>query len=153
VFIYHFAGASPACRRFLERAEQGDLKASTSAAALAEVSHRLMMMEAVSLGLVTAGNVAKKLRKKPGAIKKLRKYDENVQRIPLMRIEVLSLDLKTMATASTMRTEYGLMVNDSIMAATAVSAGIEIIATADRDFDRVAELDVAAPGDLGTSPR
>ena len=150
VFVYHFAGASPACRRFLERCEQGDLKAATSAAALAEVSHRLMMLEAVSLGLVSAGNVAKKLRKKPGAVKQLHTYDENVQQIPLMRVEVLPLDLKTLLNASAMRAEYELMVNDSIMASTAVTSGIGTIATADRDFQRVSELSVAVPGDLET---
>lgn len=151
IFVYHFAAASPACRRFLERSETGELRTSTSAAALAEAAHRLMMMEAVSLGLVSAGNVAKKLRKKPSAIKELHKYDENVQRIPLMRVDVLPLDLKTFAKASLMRTEYGLMVNDSIMAASAVSADIELFATADRDFERVSELTVAAPGDLQSS--
>jgi len=151
VFVYHYAGASPACRRLLERCERGDIKATTSAAALAEVSHRLMMMEAVSLGLVSTGNVAKKLRKKPGAVKKLHTYEDIVQRIPLMRVEVLSLDLKTLANASTLSAQYGLMVNDSIMASAAVTAGIEIIATADRDFRRVSELSVAVPGDLETS--
>ena len=148
VFVYHFAGASPACRRFLERCEKGDIKGVTSAAALAEVSHRLMMMEAVSLGLVSAGNVAKKLRKKPGVVKKLRTYRETVQRIPLMSVEVLPLDLKTLMNASALSERYGLMVNDSIMASTAVTAGIETIATADRDFNRVSELTVAMPGDL-----
>ena len=68
-----------------------------------------------------------------------------------MRVEVLSLDLKTLANASTLSAQYGLMVNDSIMASAAVTAGIEIIATADRDFRRVSELSVAVPGDLETS--
>ena len=148
VFVYHFAGASPACRRFLDRCEQGELKAFTSVAALAEVSHRLMMMEAVSRGFVSAGNVAKKLRKKPGAVKKLRTYHENVQRIPLMRVEVKPLDLKTLLNAADLRVEYGLMVNDSLMASTALSAGLQIIATADQDFRRVQTLSVALPGDL-----
>lgn len=68
-----------------------------------------------------------------------------------MRVDVLPLDLKTLAKASLMRAEYGLIVNDSIMAASAVSADIELFATADRDFERVSELTVAAPGDLQSS--
>lgn len=109
------------------------------------------MLEAVSRELVSPGNVAKKLRKRPGAVKKLRAYDENVRRIPLMGVDVRMLDLKTLSNASAMRTEYGLLVNDSIIASSAVAAGVEIIATVDRDFDRVSELTVAAPGDLDAS--
>ena len=151
IFVYHFAGASLQCRTFLERSETGDVKATTSCAALAEVSHRLMMMEAVSRGLLSAGNVAKRLRNKPSIVKKLHVYDENVQQIPLMRVEVRPLELKTLMSASALRAEYGLMVNDSIMVATALSMGVGIIATADRDFRRVSELSVAVPGDLQTS--
>lgn len=151
VFIYHFSGASLQCRRFLERCEKGDVKAVTSSAALAEVAHRLMMIEAVSRGLVPAGNIAKKLRNKPSIVKKLRVYDESVQRIPLMRVEVRPLDLKTLMGASALRAEYGLMVNDSIMVSTAVAASVETIATADRDFRRVSELTVAVPSDLKAS--
>jgi predicted nucleic acid-binding protein len=148
IFVYHFTAASPACHRFLKRCESGELKASTSAAAIAEVTHRLMMIEAVSLELVTAGNAAKKLRAKPTAIKKLRKYDEQAQQIPLMGIDVLPLDFGILSRASAFRTEAGLMVNDSIMASTALGAGIELIATSDRDFRRVRQLRVAEPGDL-----
>ena len=153
VFVYHFAGVSHACRRFLERCESGQLKALTSTAALVEVAHRLMMMEAVSRGLVSSGNVAKKLRKKPGVVKKLRTYDENVQRIPLMGVEVVPLDLKTLSRASKLRGEFGLMMNDSIMASTALEAGLDVMATADRDFQRVRELSLALPGDLESSSK
>jgi predicted nucleic acid-binding protein len=148
IFVYHFTGASPACHRFLKRCEKGELKGFTSAAAVAEVTHRLMMIEAVSLGLVTPGSVAKKLRSKPGAIKKLGKFDELPQDISLMGIDVLALDLGVLTRASALRAEAGLMVNDSLMASTALSTALEVIATSDGDFRRVRQLTVAEPGDL-----
>ncbi len=148
IFVYHFTAASPACHRFLKRCENGELKGYTSTAAIAEVTHRLMMIEAVSLGLVTPGSVAKKLRSKPGAIKKLQKYDEQAHQIPLMGIDVLTLDLGILTRASALRAEAGLMVNDSLMASTALSAALEVIATSDGDFRRVRPLTVAEPGDL-----
>ncbi len=110
------------------------------------------MMEAVSRGLVSSGNVAKKLRKRPGVVKKLRTYDENVQRIPLMGVQAVPLDLKILCRASELRFEFGLMMNDSLMASTALEAGLEVIATVDRDFQRVRELSVAMPGDLRKRP-
>ena len=153
IFVYHFSGTSPACRRFLERCESGQLKAVTSAAALVEVSHRLMMMEAVSRGLVSPGNVAKKLRKKPGVVKKLYTYDRNVQQIPLMGVEVVPLDLKILWLASELRTEFGLMMNDSLIASTALEAGLKVIATADQDFQRIRRFSVAVPGDLESTTK
>ena len=152
VFVYHFSGSSLPCRRFLERCESGQLKAVTSAAALVEVSHRLMMLEAVSLGLVSSGNVAKKLRKKPGVVKKLSTYHENVQKIPLMGVEVVPLDLKILWRTSELRFEFGLMMDGSLMASTALEAGLEVMATADKDFQSVRELSVAMPGDLRKRP-
>ncbi len=152
VFVHHFSGSSLACRRFLERCESGQLKAVTSAVALVEVSHRLMMLEAVSRGLVSSGNVAKKLRKKPGVVKKLSTYHENVQKIPLMGVKVVPLDLKILWRASEFRFKFGLMMIDSLMASTALEAGLEVMATADQDFRKVRELSVAMPGDLRKRP-
>lgn len=107
-----------------------------------------MMLEAVARRLLSAGNVAKKLRAKPRVVKKLHKYRENVEAIPLMGVDTHPLDLKILRHASDLRPEYGLMVNDSIMVATALAAGVELMATADRDFRRVRALSVAVPGDL-----
>jgi predicted nucleic acid-binding protein len=77
IFVYHFTGASPACRAFLERCERLELDAFTLVIVLAEVTHRLMMIEAVASGMITPGNVAKKLREKPEAVKKLRLHAEH----------------------------------------------------------------------------
>lgn len=148
VFVYHFTGVSPSCRGFLERCERGAHRGATSVTALAEVTHRLMMIEAVREGLVTAGNVAHKLRKRPDVVRRLRVCSEQVGRIPLMGIDVLSLDLDVLLRAEELRARHGLMVNDSILAATATRAGIAAIASADADFERVDGLAVYGPRDL-----
>ena len=82
VFIYHFTGISRECKQFLHRCETADLDALTSSVVVAEVAHRLMMIEAVSEGLVTAGNVVRKLRDRPAAVRRLQKYQEQVRAIP-----------------------------------------------------------------------
>ena len=83
IFIYHATGVSAQCRAFLERCEAGDLRGITSVVVLAEVAHRLMMIEAVESKLVSAGNVVKKLRARPDLIRRLRIYREQVERIQL----------------------------------------------------------------------
>ena len=148
IFIYHFTGASADCRRFLERCERGDLKGSTSTVVLAEVAHRLMMIEAVARGLLPSGNVARKLRTRPDVVTGLETYREQVERIPLMGVAILPLDVKSLLHTHGVRKKYGLLVNDSLVAATATLAGLRTLATADTDFRRVAELETHEPADL-----
>ncbi len=148
IFIYHFTGVSADCRRFLERCERGDLKGSTSTVVLAEVAHRLMMIEAVSRGLLTTGNVVRKLRAKPELVTSLETYREQVERSPLMGVAVLPLEMKSLLHSHGVRKKYGLLVNDSLVAATATLSGLHALATADTDFRRVAELETYEPADL-----
>ena len=148
IFIYHFTGSSRDCRIFLERCEQGDLKGWTSVVALAETTHRLMMVEALANGLVSPGNVAQKLRRQPGAVQRLSLYQEQVEKIPLMAVEVIPLDLSSLLRAKKVRSRYGLLANDSILAATALEGGIVAIASADRDFERLEGVQLFQPSDL-----
>lgn len=155
IFIYHFTGVSVACRRFLERCERAEIHGVTSVTVIAEVTHRLMMIEAIQAGHISPGNAAQKLRARPDAVRSLRTADAQAARIPMMGIEVLGLDLHALMAAADMRRRYGLMTNDSIIAATAIAEGVEHIATADGDFERVEGLTVLAPADLprpGSSP-
>ena len=148
IFIYHFTGASADCKQFLERCEGGDLKGVTSVVVLAEVAHRLMMVEAVSRGSLTTGNVVRKLRAKPELVARLETYREQVERIPLMGVAILPLDMRTLLHSHAVRKEYGLLVNDSLVAAAAALSGIQALASADADFERVTELETYEPGGL-----
>lgn len=149
IFIYHATGASPECRRLLERCESGEVTGVTSVVVLAEVAHRLMMIEAVAGALVSGKDVVKKLRASPDVVGRLHVYQEQVERIPLMGVEVLPLDMGTLLRSADLRRQYGLLVNDSLVVAAARGAGVAHLASADRDFRRVKELKLYQPGDLG----
>jgi predicted nucleic acid-binding protein len=151
IFIYHATGASPQCRALLERCEAGDVAGLTSVIVLAEVAHRLLIIEAVTTGLVTGKDVVKKLRARPDLVRLLHVYQEQVERIPLMGIDVAPLDAGTLLRSADMRRQYGLLVNDSIVAAAARGAGVDLLASADADFARVKGLRWYRPTDLGSS--
>lgn len=153
IFIYHFTGVSVDCRQLLERCEQGDVKGISSVIVLAEVSHRLMMIEAVTRGLVSPGNLARKLREKPAIVKKLHLYQEQLERIPLMGIEAGPIDLKTLLRSGEIRSGHGFLTNDSLVAMAAVEAGVEGIASADADFSRLKSIPLFQPGDLTAGAR
>ena len=148
IFIYHFTGASKDCRTLLEDCERGRISGFTSVTALAEVAHRLMMIEAVAKGFVSPGNVVRKLREKPAIVRQLHVYEDQIELIPLMGIAVLDLDLEILSLGAGVRYRYGLLVNDSLLVATAISQGIAAMASADSDFERVEVLTLFRPADL-----
>ncbi|MBI4615913.1 MAG: PIN domain-containing protein [Planctomycetes bacterium] len=151
IFVYHFTGASADCRLFLARCESGDIKAVTSVVVLAEVAHRLMMAEALAGRHVSPGNMPAKLRRKPDVVRSLHIYQEQVERIPLLCIEVLPLTWPDLLASAALRERHGLLVNDSLIAATALKRGVRAIASADGDFERVVELSLFRPADIGSA--
>ena len=148
IFIYHFSGVSAECRTLLERCERGEVKGATSTLVMAEASHRLMMIEAVASGQVTPGNVVKKLRKKPAVVRSLHLYQEQVEKIPLMGVEVEPLDLQLLLHAAPLRSRYGFLTNDSLIAATLGARDIQAIASGDQDFARLVDVELFCPSDI-----
>jgi len=152
IFVYHFARASEQCRRLLERCERHEVLGVTSVVALAEVTHRLMMIEVVADGRVEPGAAARTLRERPDLVRSCRPCNLALPTIAGWGIEVRPLDLGTCLRAAEFRAGEGLLTNDSLVAATLRDEGIELMATADAGFQRVAGLRVFRPTDLRSGP-
>ena len=148
IFIYHFTGASPACRTLLERCERGEVAGLTSTVVLAEIAHRLMLLEALAQGLARVKNLTRKLREKPELVRRLHLYQEQVERIPLMGVDIVPLTLKTLLGSKDVRTRHGLLVNDSLVATAAQEADVDGLASADEDFSRLGTPKLFMPHDL-----
>ena len=148
IFIYHFTGLSQECSDFLVRCERGELWGVTGIHLLLEVLHRLMMIEAVSKGLVAPGNVAKKLRERPNVVEQLVEHQIQTEAILEMGIEVTGLTFDHLRRSSLFRQRDGLLVNDSLTVAAMEIEGISNLATADPDFARVEAIQVYGPKDL-----
>jgi predicted nucleic acid-binding protein len=121
----------------------------TSAVVVAEVAHRLMLIEAVASGLLVGKDAVKKLRARSDLVRRLHVYQEHVERIPLMGVDIAPLGVGTLLRSMEIRRQYGLLVNDSLVVAAAREAGVELLASADADFGRVKELKLYRPSDLG----
>ena len=148
IFIYHFTGVSDECSDFLNRCEEGDLTAITSVNVILEVLHRLMMVEAVKKKMVKPPNIVKKLSKDPSKVKKLNEYFVNTQKISEMGIEIKPVSMETMIKSQMVRLGYGLMVNDSVIAASMQEEGIKLLATNDTGFETIDEIIVCSPDDV-----
>ncbi|KKM12365.1 hypothetical protein SY88_04265 [Clostridiales bacterium PH28_bin88] len=148
IFVYHFTGVSEECTRFLSRCEEGAMAGYTTSQVVLEVMHRLMMLEAVHKGLVSPGNVAKRLKDHPEIVKSLSVYADNTLKIGAMGVSVVSLSSDHCSSARRFQQQYGLLTNDAALLAACQDAGCSNLATRDEDFLRVKGIRVYLPSDV-----
>lgn len=149
IFVYVFAGSSSECRRLLDRRENHVVAGVTSVVVMADVCYRLMAMDAVARGLMPRAAVGRRLRHRPDVVKQLTACQEFLERIPLIGIDVLPVDLGLSMRVGEGRAGTGLLTNDSLLVAAMRDAGITAPATAGRDFERASGIEIYHPTDLG----
>ncbi|MDR7543982.1 MAG: type II toxin-antitoxin system VapC family toxin [Armatimonadota bacterium] len=148
VFIYHFAGRSADCTALLARIEQGGLRGLTGPFEVLEVAHRLMMLEAVELGMTARPSPAAQLARRPDLVRRLSKYYFSIMAIPRMGLEVLPLPPDFMSASQEFRQSHGLRVGDSLVVMHMRQAGVSVLASADEAFDRVPGIRRFGPADV-----
>ena len=112
-----------------------------------EVTHRFMMAEALSKGLISAGG-ARALRGKFQQIPTLTDYWLNTQRMLALNILFMPVNETIIRNAQTMRQEAGLLTSDSMIVAAMREYGLSFLASNDSDFERVRDITVFKPTDL-----
>jgi len=147
VFIYAFGGQSEQCQYLLTRCAHEEVYGITTLEVINEVTHRMMLAEAVATGVVTRES-ARDLRGRFEAIKGLTQYWAQTARIFSLNILILEPDEPRLHRAQTMRALHGLLTNDSLMLAAMDEYGIACLASRDDDFDHVPGLTVYKPTDL-----
>jgi predicted nucleic acid-binding protein len=148
IFIYHFTRLSAECRAFFARCEAGEVKAFTGAHVILEVTHRLMLLEALHKGLISGGQPAKKLKKHPEIVCRLEDYTTSVQQIPRMGVKIRPLTSPILKESEMIRTQYGLLTNDSFLVAAMQKMKLTHIATHNSDLKNIPELTLYQPQDI-----
>jgi predicted nucleic acid-binding protein len=115
---------------------------------LLEITHRLMVLEALQKELITGGQPARKLKEEPEIIKSLHEYNQSVQQISRLRIRVRPLTSAIVKAGEAIRVQEGLMTNDSVTVALGQKMGLIDVATADADFNTISHIRVCQPGDI-----
>jgi predicted nucleic acid-binding protein len=106
-----------------------------------------MLAEAKAKGLVSSEN-ARDLRSKPDVVRNLADYWRNTQRVLALNLLFLPLELSILTTAHGERQSAGTLTNDSMIVSLMRLLGVQYLASADGDFDRVAGITVFGPSDL-----
>jgi predicted nucleic acid-binding protein len=145
---YHFSRHpqfEPACTQFLQRVARQELNAFTSADVLSDVAHRVMTMEAVALFSWPFPGIAQRLKKHPDAVRQLVEFRQAVEGVVRYGVQVLSVEVSEVVTATSVSQQTGLLSRDALIVAVMQVHGLTKLASGDADFDRVPGLTRYAP--------
>jgi predicted nucleic acid-binding protein len=147
IFIYALRRLSPQCQNLLERCRAQEVFGVTTLEVINEVSHRLMLAEAVEEAIISRP-VATLLAGRHDSIARLQRYWTLTAQIFQMNLAVIPLDEPRVRRAQAVRASYGLLTMDSLLVAAAEDNGTTSFVTLDSDFDDISALTVYKPTDL-----
>ena len=147
IFIYHFTHTplTGACTKFLQRVEVGDIEGITSVITLAEVAHRLMILEAIQIHGLFPHAAVRKLKENPVLVQQLSRYRVVTETVPAFNVVVETINPTHLRTAQDLSATYGILTNDSLTAAVMQSLALTDLASNDPDFSLVSALTVWQP--------
>src|SRR5260370_24077118 len=129
--IYAF-DASPhqlACRKLLDRIENGDIQGFASAQVLAEVSHRLMTIEAAALFSRPLSGMANWLRRHPAQLQRLARHRQAIDELTLLPITILPVTGSQVSRAADVSLQHGLLTNDALIIVAMLEHGLTLLAS------------------------
>jgi len=149
ILIYAEQRASLQSERLVRRIEERDVIGVLPQPVWQETMHRLMIIEAIMRGHIHGPNPARQLAEKPDAVKTLSIYRDKVRALvtlglrfePCQEIDVLGKALE-------IQEGYGLLTNDSLIAAIALRIDADVLVSADTRFRVIKELPIYAPSDV-----
>lgn len=149
VLLYAEHGASPQAQRLLRRCGTGEIIGILPQPVWQELTHKLMLAEALMLEKISGTNQARKLGKQLDVVKGLRIYRDKIQALAALGLgfEPCQKD-DFMKYAFRYQEKYGLLTNDSVILAMAVRLKAEYLVTADEAFRKITEVSIAMPTDV-----
>ncbi len=147
IFVYAFLRHSNQCRELLGRCATEQVLGITTLDVVNEVTHRMMLAEALGRGVIKRDSV-RDLRGKWREVAKMTEYWAQTSAIFGLNILVLTTDEARLHRAQNIRARHGLLTNDSLIVAAMEEFGNHSLATRDNDFDHVSELTVYKPTDI-----
>jgi predicted nucleic acid-binding protein len=143
--IIHTPPLSAECTTFIKRIEQGAVKATTSAAVVAEAIHKVMLAEAIQRYQLDHRGLAHRLQRQREVIAGLSEH----RKVPVlikalaMQVEPVTLDLLEQAAA--LSGQHRLLTNDAVTIAVMEKLGLIHLVTNDNNFDAITHLSIWKP--------
>jgi predicted nucleic acid-binding protein len=149
VLLYAEQGLSQQAQRLIRRCSTGDLIGVLPQTVWQELTHKLMLAEALMMERVSGPNAGRKLSRQPDTVKRLGLYKDKILALLNMGLgfeACMKEDL--LVNAFRYQEQYGLLTNDSVIVAIAVRLKADVLVTADAAFQKISEIPVAMPSDI-----
>ena len=149
VLLYAEQGLSRQAQRLIRRCSAGDLIGVLPQTVWQELTHKLMLAEALMMERVSGPNAARKLSRQPDIVKGLGLYKDKILALVNMGLgfeACMKEDL--LVNAFRYQEEYGLLTSDSVIVAIGVRLGADVLVTADAAFQKIVEIPIAMPSDI-----
>lgn len=147
VVVYALCGDSEQCVNLMRRCASEDVCGVLTLDVVNDVTHKLMLREARDAGVIPrprADLLSSRLDKVPA----LTRYWQQVQHLLRISLIVLEVEVSWLYEAQALRSSFGLLTGDSVIAAAMTQNGLAAIASADSDFDRLPDICRYVPTDL-----
>lgn len=149
VLLYAEQSVSDQAQRFIRRCAQGELSGILPQTVWQELTHKLMLAEAMMKGLIAEGKPALRLASKPEVIKGLSLYRAKVNALVDLGLGFAACTLEDLTkTAFKMQEKYGFLTNDSVVLAVALRLKADVLVSSDKAFHGVTEVAVHYPTDI-----
>jgi predicted nucleic acid-binding protein len=154
ILIYAEQGVSQQARRLLRRVEEQELTGVLPQPVWQETMHRLMMTEAIMLGHIRGPNPARQLAKKPEIVKSLTIYREKIEALLALGLEFEPCEQPDLLDkALQLQQRFGLLTNDSLIAAMTLRLEADALVSADARFGDIKQIKLYSPSDLKLSTK
>lgn len=148
IVLYAVRGSSEQCKRLMRRCAEQDAIGVVTSHLLAEVTHRLMMVEARDNDWVAGANPARQLSEQPERVKMLVRYEQVVKSLLATGVRFEPLKKEDFITALRVQRETGLLTNDALLVAVAERLRIQAVASLDKTLARARGVILYSPDDL-----
>lgn len=149
VLLYAEQGVSAQAQRLLQRIAHGEVHGLLPQPVWQELTHKLMLAEALAHGHIGGGNPARQLAAKPEVVKRLTQYRAKVQALVRLGLGYEACSRSDLLErAFQLQERYGFLTNDALILSVALRLQAGCLASSDNRFHSVRELTVYAPSDL-----
>lgn len=152
VLLFAEEGVSRQAQRLLWRCARGELSGVLPQTVWQEVTHKLMLAEAMMKGIIAGSNPAARLSAKTEVVKSLSVYRTKVRALVDLGLGFEPCTMKDLTkTAFGLQEKYGLLTNDAMVLAVAIRLKSDALVSADRAFQKVTEVKLYVPTDLSNA--
>ncbi|MEA1946962.1 MAG: type II toxin-antitoxin system VapC family toxin [Thermodesulfobacteriota bacterium] len=148
ILLYAEQGVSAQAQRLLWRCSSGELIGVLPQTVWQELSHKLMLAEAMMLGRISGPNPSRHLTKRPEVIQSLSIYREKITALLDLGLGFEACKKEDVLGGLETQNKYGLLIKDAILLNIALRIEADVVVSKNTVFHAIEHITNASPSDI-----